>query len=243
MGSLPIPPPRPAGRGGRRMRILLAAAVILFAAFSYLCFELGRYWAGYSLLDHRSTLEQNAELRAAHSAAVAELERELAILRTSREIDRETYAQVEATLTRLESTIQTQEEELAFYRGIVSPQDGHAGLRIQSLEVLPGDRERHYMLRLVLVQAIVHSRRVSGVVKLRIEGIVDGAAASFSLDELGEDASGKAELAYEFRYFEPLELELVLPAGFAPATVVVEVLPREPRGDPLTQTFEWAVRG
>src|SRR5690606_17910961 len=127
-----------------------------------------------SLLDHRSTLEQNAELRAAHSAAVAELERELAILRTSREIDRETYAQVEATLTRLESTIQTQEEELAFYRGIVSPQDGHAGLRIQSLEVLPGDRERHYMLRLVLVQAIVHSRRVSGVVKLRIEGIVDG---------------------------------------------------------------------
>lgn len=243
MGSLPIPPARPSHGASRRVRVLLAAAVVLLVAFGYLCFELGRYWAGYSLLDHRSVVEENEELRAAHAAAAADLERELAILRTSREIDRETYAQVEATLTRLETTIQAQEEELAFYRGIVSPQDGHAGLRIQSLEVLPGDRERRYMLRLVLVQAIVHSRRVSGVVKLRVEGILDGAAASFGLEELGDEQPGPAELAYEFRYFEPLERELVLPVGFAPTNVVVEVSPREPRGDRLTQTFEWAVRG
>src|SRR5690606_34897958 len=98
---------------------------------------------------------------AEQTAARAELERENAVLRTSREVDRETYAQVEANLARLETTIQAQEEELAFYRGIVSPQDGHLGLRVQSLEILPGDRERHYLLRLVLVQAIVHSRRVS----------------------------------------------------------------------------------
>ena len=62
----------------------------------------------------------------------------------------------------LQAQIQAQEEELVFYRGIVSPQDGVAGLRIQSLEVLPGDGENRYLLRLLLVQAIVHSRRVAG---------------------------------------------------------------------------------
>src|SRR5690606_19552974 len=205
--------------------------------------ELGRYWAGYSLLESRRALETSEAALAAERAAASELERELAILRTSREVDRETYAQVEATLARLETTIKEQEEELAFYRGIVSPQDGHAGLRVQSLEILPGDLERRYLLRLVLVQAIVHNRRVSGVVKLRVAGRVGGEPASFALEELSADEAGPAELAYEFRYFQPLEQELVLPVGFEPASVEVEVLPGEPRGERIAQSFAWAVRG
>ncbi|HEX6997300.1 MAG TPA: DUF6776 family protein [Gammaproteobacteria bacterium] len=225
-------------QGSRRARVLYASGAILVVAFGYLCFELGRYRAGYSMLDHRHEVERLEEQLAAERQSNEELGRQVAILETSREIDRETYARVEENLSQLEAQIQTLEEELAFYRGIVSPQDGHSGLRVQNLEIEPVDGERTYVLRLVLVQAIVHNRPVAGVVRFRVEGARGGQPAELDLAELGD--GGPAELEYKFRYFQELEREVVLPAGFEPARVHVEIRPSEPRGDRVTQTFEWA---
>ena len=168
-----------------------------------------------------------------------ELRRQLAIFQTSKEIDRETYSQVEANLTDLQAQIQAQEEELVFYRGIVSPQDGVAGLRIQSLDVLPADDENHYLLRLVLVQAIVHSRKVSGVVKLQLEGTRDGQTASYDAAELVAEG-GDYDMSYEFRYFQGLECELALPVGFEPGRVNVEIWPSDARAEKVNQSYEWS---
>jgi hypothetical protein len=221
----------------------LAATTVLLPALGYLCFELGRYQSGYSMLDQRREMAQARQQLTEEREASEELRRQVAILQTSREIDRETYARVEADLGELQAQIQAQEEELVFYRGIVSPQDGVAGLRIQNLEVVPADAERHYVLRLVLVQAIVHSRRVAGVVRLHLQGTLDGQPVSYDLEELatgeGNEAGG-FDMAYSFRYFQGLECELVLPVGFEPASLLVEIWPSEPRGERVDQTFEWS---
>ncbi len=225
---------------GRRSMLFAMAGLVLLPAFGYLCFELGRVRAGYSLLDHRRDATFADQQLEAERAANEELRRQVAILETSREIDRETYARVEADLGELQAQIQAQEEELVFYRGIVSPQDGVAGLRIQNLEVEPADAERQYVVRLVLVQAIVHSRRVSGVVRLQLNGTRDGEPMSLALEELrapGADAGD--ELAYAFRYFQGLEAELVLPVGFEPQRLDVEIWPTEPRGERTQQSFDW----
>jgi hypothetical protein len=215
-----------------------AAAAVIGSAVLYLAYELGRHRSGYSILDHR---RERAELMAklAEERGVSdELRRQLAIGETSSEIDRATYAQVKTTLGDLQAKIQAQEEELVFYRGIVSPQDRVAGLRIQSLEALPSDGEGRYLVRLLLVQAIVHSRRVAGAVKLQLEGIQDGQMASFDVAELvvpGEPY----DMDYEFRYFQGLETELALPAGFEPQRMTVEIWPNEARAERINQTFEW----
>jgi hypothetical protein len=225
---------------------VLAASTVLVPALGYLCFELGRYQAGYSMLDQRREMAHARQQLTEERAASEELRRQVAILETSREIDRETYARVEADLGELQAQIQAQEEELVFYRGIVSPQDGVAGLRIQSLEVVPADAERHYVLRLVLVQAIVHSRRVAGVVRLHLQGTRDGQPASYDLEELATaegNGAGGYDMAYSFRYFQGLECELVLPVGFEPASLLVEIWPSEPRGERVQQTFEWSAVG
>ena len=225
----------------RRTAAVAAVATVLVAAFGYLSFELGRYRSGYSLLDHRRQVGTATEDLARERAANDELRRQIAVLETSREIDRETYAQVEANLGELQAQIQAQEEELVFYRGIVSPQDGVAGLRIQDLEVEPADAERHYAVRLVLVQAIVHSRQVSGVVRLQVEGTRNGESVSFGLEELAPaPAGGSDALAYAFRYFQGLEAELVLPVGFEPVRINVEIWPSEPRGERTAQSFAWS---
>ena len=222
-----------------RSILLYALGLAVLVAGGYLAFELGRYEAGYSMLDaERQSEAYRQEIRALEDT-VDELNRQLAIVETSSEIDRETYNQVESNLDRLQARIQSLEEELAFYRGIVSPQDGVAGLRIQDLEVVAADSEQHYVLKLILVQAIVHSKRVTGMVQVKLLGSLDDAAAEFGLDELVADGSA-AELAYGFLYFQSFEQELILPVGFEPDTVEVQIWPTEPRSESTTMSFQWS---
>jgi hypothetical protein len=62
--------------------------------------------------------------------------------------------------------------------------------------------------------------------------------ASFDVAELA--APGEPyDMAYEFRYFQGLETELQLPAGFEPLNVIVEIWPNEARAERINQTFEW----
>jgi hypothetical protein len=204
----------------------------------YLAFELGRYQSGYSMVEHRRERAALAEKVAEEQGVGDELRRQLAIVETASEIDRATYVQIESTLGELQAKIQAQEEELVFYRGIVSPQDGVAGLRIQSLEVLPSDGEGRYLLRLLLVQAIVHSRRVAGAVKLQLEGTQEGQMVSFDVAEIVSPGAAY-DMAYEFRYFQGLETELTLPLGFEPQRVVVEIWPNEARAERINQIFDW----
>jgi hypothetical protein len=224
----------------RRDRSVVLAALAAAVAIGclYLAFELGRFQSGYSMLDARRDHDDLEQRLKEERASSDELRRQLAIVETSGDIDRETYSQIKSSLSDLEAKIQTQEEELVFYRGIVSPQDGVPGLRIQSLEVLPSDGEGRYLLRLLLVQAIVHSRRVSGAVKLQLEGMQDGQATSFDIAELAKPGE-TYDMAYEFRYFQGLETELSLPSGFEPQRVLVEIWPNEARAERINQTFDW----
>jgi hypothetical protein len=225
-------------RRADRPKWMSAAIVVVAAGCLYLAYELGRYRSGYSIVDHRrETADLSARL-AAEQAVSDELRRQLAIGETASEIDRATYDEVRAELGDLQARIQEQEEELVFYRGIVSPQDRVAGLRIQSLEALPSDGERGYLVRLLLVQAIVHNRAVSGSVKLQLEGVQDGQTATLDAAELVVPGESY-DMDYEFRYFQGLEAELTLPVGFEPQRMIVEIWPSETRAERINQTFEW----
>jgi hypothetical protein len=181
----------------------------------------------------------------AERGAAEELRRQVALLETSRDIDSKTYSDIEASLSELESRIQAQEEELVFYRGIVSPDEGGADLRVQSLEIAPQDSERRFVVTVVLAQAIVHSRDAQGVVTLHVEGLQDGQAAILDLADLaidwdGADSPERYDMSYEFRYFQGLDAAIELPVGFEPVRMHVEIDPAEARAEHVSRSFEWA---
>lgn len=223
----------------QKPRFVYLLAVLVVVGSGVLAYELGRFNGGYSYFDQRRERGELTTEIADRDRTVENLQRSLAILETSQQIDRETYSQVEANLNELQARIQAQEEELAFYRGIISPEDGAAGLRVESLELRPVDSGHSYVLHLVLVQAITHDRRVSGTVRFDFAGSMDGEPVEFGLDELVSDDAG-GDLAYSFRYFQDLQRQLVLPDGFEPDEVLMELRPREPSGEALEQAFEWA---
>lgn len=223
----------------RKPVLFYVASAVLVVVGAYLSFQLGRYEAGYSIMDQHRQQEQFNKIVADKDATIDQLRRKQAILKTSQAIDRETYDRVKSNLSRLQTKIQNQAEELAFYRGIVSPGDGKAGLRVTDLEVKATDAERHYMLRFVLAQAIVGNRHVSGRIRVTLAGSMGKREAEFDLGQLS-DTKSRDQITYAFRYFQSFQRELTLPAGFQPSMVEVDIVPNGAGGEPITQSFEWS---
>jgi cell division protein FtsB len=212
--------------------------LVLAAVGGYLVYEFGRIQAGYDLVDAASERRAYEERIDTLEDEISTLKEQVAMLETHREIDREAYREVEASLTELQAKIQEQRDAIAFYRGIVSPADGNKGLRVQDLKLTRGKNEREYNIRLVLVQALKHDRKVSGDVNLSIEGDLDGVEKTFSYAELLPE-EGEAAWAFSFRYFQDFNRQVVLPDGFTPQRVKVEVLSKTRSISSIEESFAW----
>ena len=215
-----------------------AVVVALIIVIGYLIFEFGRIRAGYDIVEAGNISQAYEEHIMRLDNEIIRLKQEVAILETNIEVDRESYKDVEANLTTLQSKIQEQRDAIAFYRGIVSPSDGNSGLRVQDLKLTRGKAEREFNVRLVLVQAMKHDRKVSGDVNLTIVGDQNGVETTYVFAQLIPDGADKA-WAYSFRYFQDFDRRLVLPDGFTPERITVEVRSRTRSISSIEESFAW----
>ncbi|MEX0976272.1 MAG: DUF6776 family protein [Woeseia sp.] len=217
---------------------LVAAIAFAVTACLYLTFELGRIQADYNIVDVLAE-------RRALGAQIDELENEIKalleeiiLLETHRNIDRGAYSEVESSLTDLQKKIHEQREAIAFYRGIISPSDGGRGLRVQELKVSKGKDEGLYHVNLVLVQVMQHDLSVNGDVAFSLEGAQDGVATTYTLAQLVPEDED-SEWPFSFRYFQNLDRRLILPDGFTPEKVNIEVRSRTKSIAGVEQSFLW----
>ena len=212
--------------------------VTLIGVCGYLLFEAGRIQASYNIVDatrERAAFDDRIDVL---EGTIADLRQEIALLKTHREIEREAYREVEADLLALEAKIQEQTDAIAFYRGIVSPEDGSAGLRVQHFRLTRGKEERAFNVRLVLVQSLSHTRKVSGDVMLTLEGRQDGANATYRLPDLAS-GDGTADWPFSLRYFQDFDREIVLPDGFEPERIHIEVRSKTRSISSIEESYPW----
>lgn len=223
-----------------RRRAAMVVAVLCGVLAFYFMYEWGRVEGGFSKL---AEIQQRRELSERIKALEDENDRlraEIASAQLARNVDNKAYADVEKNLADLQAQVLKHREQLTFYRGIVSPEDGIGGLRIQRFQVLPGGAENHYRLRLVLVQSMRQETVVSGAVIVQIEGVSDNRPVQLALSEAGATTRADGQLPFQFRYFQNLEQDIVLPAGFEPRAVTVEV--RSGRLAPVRESYPWRVQ-
>lgn len=216
-------------RGGVLLAVLLGG---------YLIFELGRMQAGYSIADAIAERQATRAVVGDLERQIVGLQEQIALLETHRDIDSHAYNDVEQSLASLERKIQEQRDAIEFYRGILSPSDGGRGLRVQDLRLTQGSDPQEYSVRLVLVQVMQHDRSVKGDVGFSLEGAQDGEAVTYSLEELvpgDEDSSWP----FSFRYFQAFDRSLVLPDGFTPERIHLEVRSRTKSIASVEQSFDW----
>lgn len=216
-------------------RVLIGAMIVVCG---YLIYEFGRIQANYNIVDAGRERQEYMDRIATLDAEIVALKEGIAQLETNRDIDRSAYKDVEKSLVTLQAKIQEQTNEIAFYRGIVSPEDGVAGLRVQDLRLTRTGTERAYMVRLVLVQSLKHDRTVSGDIGLTVEGVQDGNDVSYPYSQLlGDEA--ESSWPFKFRYFQDFDREIVLPDGFTPENIKIEVRSKTRSISSIEESFSW----
>lgn len=215
---------------------VLAATLLL----AWAVFEFGRYRAGFNTLEadaHSESLQlQILELEQQKQT----LRDKNAILQRSSQIESQAYKQLEGAVTGLQDEILELKEELAFYRGIVSPSDATKGLKVQDFELTPGAEPRRYSFKVVLTQVLNNGTVARGNMVLEVAGLLKGEQKSYSLDQISDNQSKKGA-AFRFKYFQIIEGNFLLPEEFEPTKVNLTVKPKSKAHKKLTQAFDWVV--
>jgi hypothetical protein len=224
----------------KRRRVLTIASVVGGLLLLYGMFELGRLRGGYDFVSALRGREAMTEQMTQLKEENAELRRQIASASLNQQVNRKAYADVEKNLAELQAQVLRQREELAFYRGIVSPEDGIGALRVQRFNVMAAPGENHYKLRLVLVQSMRQDGVVNGTVEMAVSGTRGGKPERLDLESLGAETYSEGRVAFSFRYFQNLEQQIALPLDFEPHSVEVAV--RTGRNARIEETYPWAVQ-
>jgi hypothetical protein len=204
-----------------------AVLLAVWGAFVY-----GEYRAGY---DRQAAVALKDALDEAEEKDAA-LNDQISVLQRQRDVDQNARTQVQTSLEELQRRLADVQEEVAFYKGIVSPGAGEEGLRVQSLRFSNGGAPRLYHYRLVLIQVRTRELKISGSVTMKIYGVQDGKPVTLDARDLAP--SGKAAAGFGFQYFQSLEGDAFLPQGFTPGRV--EVTAQESGHEPVQQNFDWS---
>jgi hypothetical protein len=220
-----------------KRRVVLTVGVFLAL---YGAFELGRYEAGFRIVESiRGGLTTNARIRALE-AENAEQRTQLEAAEVARRVDREGYKQVERSLGDMQSQIARLNQDLSFYRGLVQPET-IVSVKVQQMQILPETVAGQFHLKFVLMQVGKPAGIVAGNATLSVDGLLQGKPVSLSFSQLSPNR--RSSLPYSFRYFQDYDEPLVLPAGFEPMRVGVEIHGGKDATHAYRQAFVWKAQG
>lgn len=232
-GSFRVRPHRP-----WRSVLLLAIFVALVAAGAWWLYDRGRSDGGYEARMARAT---EAHLRLDIEELrerIDELTKRNTLLERADRIDRDAIGHLREEIESRERRIDELEEELAFYRNLVSPSDTGPGLHIRrfSVSAVPGT-QRRFRYELVLTQLNGNDRYVKGRVDLSLAGNEGPDRKSLAAEEFLID--GESITDFRFKYFQTLAGVIELPEAFVPARMQLKVMPAGGRLDAIEENFAW----
>lgn len=222
----------------RRM-ITIVLLVLLLAGGVYGMFEFGRYRAGF---DAPAALRQRAELRARieeQEATISDLRAKVAQLESSTVGQTREREEVQRTIEELQAQVARANQELAFFRGIVTQNANSAEVKIQQARMLATASANKFRIRVTLVQPMKPDTVVSGTVVLSVDGELDGKPGRADFATLS--GGKRREIPFTFRYLENIEEEITMPPGMKPEQLLVEVRSNRRGSAPVQQSYVWSV--
>ena len=222
----------------KRRPIVILVVILMMALAVEVGFYLGQHSAFSGMGANPETYQaMQAELLSVKNA-LRSRDAELEIVSTRREVDRQTLELVRKELAGQNDEIAALEEGLAFYRGLMSPGDIAPGLNLHGVELTVGEQPGHYFFRIVLQQEARKHALLKGTLEAVISGVMDGEVAEYSLAELSDDIEADG-IALQFRYFQSIEGQLVLPQGFEPREVRVQASTKKPNKFEIREEYPW----
>ncbi|WP_339462678.1 DUF6776 family protein [Pseudomonas sp. EA_105y_Pfl2_R69] len=239
MAGWEVRPSNPA----RARRARLAWWLLLLAV--PLAFYGGSWWQARTtqgLVDGQQplqaqVLEQEQELEA--------LRQRLTVISSGEKVAQQANEQSRLTIKLLEEQIYKQQQDLAFYKGVLAPATRREGLRIRTFEVQATDSPGLFRYKILLSRVGKSDKPLEGKLRVTVAGQRAGKEVALELATLTEglvDALPGQAIPFAFKHFQAIPeagrfAELRLPDGFVPREVKVAA---EVQGEkPLLRTFKW----
>jgi hypothetical protein len=223
-----------------KRRAVLASAAVLGLAVLYGAFELGRYDAGFRVVDSvRGALSASRRIRQLEAENRRQRE-QLEAADVARRVDREGYKQVNRSLGDMQNQIARLNQDLSFYRGLVQP-DSLVHVKVQQMQIVPETAAGLFRLKFVLMQTGKPAAVVVGNATPSIDGLLGGKPVSLSYAQVSP--THRAGLTYSFRYFQDYDEPVQLPPGFEPTRIGVEIHSGRDAAHAFRQAFVWKTQG
>ena len=220
-----------------KSKFIWGLVLFILIVSGWTLFDYGRFLAGYDSRESESEIDSLFKTQKNLEQSIENLREDKAVLQRAAQIERKAYNELDTTLKVLQAEILEHKEELAFYRGIVSPKDSSSGLYLQKFFLSQNGESRGYRYKVVLTQVLKNSRLITGKIKLQFDGLLNGESKILELKEV--TAKKVRELSYRFKYFQNVEGAVEFPEGFSLLRVKVQILPRGRQRDMIEKTIEW----
>ena len=227
-----------------RRRALFITVLVSVVAASVVSGFLYGYCQGLSaqgaVQDERDKLK--AELSALRIQNT-DLSRQVAILDRSSMVDQRATAEVQATIRNLREQLAQLHQDVVFYRQVVSSDTVDTGLIVGQMNIYGTSDPGRFRYKLVMRQQDADGDSyLRGHVNVNLVGRRGDEQMIFALRDIS-DEQDQLDIRLGFKYFQTIEGELALPAGFEPERIQIAAVATEPVGKSIDQYFSWMVLG
>lgn len=155
-------------------------------------------------------------------------------------VDRQALVDVQSTLFNLREINAQLEADVLFYRQIMSPENNESGLAIGQLDLSGTEEENRIRYRIELKQLANNDDVISGHANVNIMGMQNGQEVSLPLRSLSIEEN-QLDIRLQFRYFQNIEGELIIPENFVPETVQILAVSQGDNAKTVQKNFVWLV--
>ncbi len=227
-----------------RRRALFITVLVSVVAASVVSGFLYGYCQGLSaqgaVQDERDKLK--AELSALRIQNT-DLSRQVAILDRSSVVDQRATAEVQATIRNLREQLAQLQQDVVFYRQVVSSDTVDTGLIVGQMNIYGTSDPGRFRYKLVMRQQDADGDSyLRGHVNVNLVGRRGDEQMIFALRDIS-DEQDQLDIRLRFKYFQTIEGELALPTGFEPERIQIAAVATEPVGKSIDQYFSWMVLG
>jgi len=162
---------------------------------------------------------------------------EAAQLKRTVQIDAEARREAQRMIADLELEVSELKREVSFYRDVFESTEAKGGPKVQGARLQAMPEDGHYLLAIVLTHMGSGSKSATGRLSVSVVGETDGNEAVLGLSDLVVEPFTRD---FEFKHFYLNEAEFVLPEGFAPKRVTVELARAGGGKNVSSVTYPWA---
>ena len=201
-------------RPGQRL-FWLIGSILLISLVGTLCgFGFG-YYQIYRIEESfkNGFLEQTILLDEL-SAENSELKRQVAMLERSGLLDQRVNETDQKTLSSLRDQLATLEQDLSFYKNVITKQTDDTGLMVSEWSLKRISNSNRYRYKLALRQQDADGDTyLNGHVNVNLVGTQNGKNTVYSLSEVSKEQE-QIDIKLRFKFFQDIEGELTLPDNF-----------------------------